>query len=106
MGEVWETVARDLMDELDVGEEAVDAFELARDCGFDVVPGAQNGRGRLIGDRVIQIDASTSALAQRCQVAIELGRWALFRFGEEICEEGARYVGLALMLPRHCGCVT
>jgi len=95
----WEQVACALYDELGSPEAPLSALELARDCGFDVLGGLR-GRSRLVGDRIIQIDETVHPAAQHAQVARELARWGLLRFGLRSGEEASAHVAAALLLPR------
>lgn len=99
MTQEWEEVARNLLEEKGNPLAPIDAFELARDCGFDVVEGESGRRSMIVGNQIIRIDPDLPGEVQRYEVACCLGRWALYRAGLDSTPEGGEYVGLALMLP-------
>lgn len=76
----------------------VDAFELADLCGLSVRPWWR-AQGALVHDE-IRYPARARFVRQHGVVAHELGHWALARADEEDCEDSARYLAGALMLPR------
>jgi hypothetical protein len=98
MVDEWESVGLDLYARLGSPRAPLNAFELARDAGFDVVGGLR-GRARLVGDCMIQIDETTHVSAQHWQVARELGRWALWCAGMPLSDDAADHVASALLMP-------
>lgn len=99
--DTWEGIAADILGETGCDDGlAVDAFELAACCGLDVRtwrrPLAMLDRV----DRTIWVSDRVRRERQHMSVAHELGHWALTRAGEPDSEDGARWIGGALMLPR------
>lgn len=93
----WEGLAAELLDATGCDEPPVDAFELAACAGF-VVRAAS--RAALDSERrVIHVDIRARSERQHMGVAHELGHWLLRRSGAD-SEDGARYLGGALLLPR------
>jgi hypothetical protein len=97
MYRTWMGVAERLRAELGVEPgEYEDPRVLAALCGLRLAP------ARMIGAAIygpaIYYDAAAPVAERRLLVAVELGRWALQRAGLPSIEEGARQVGLALML--------
>lgn len=94
-----EGIARDLHDSTG-GLLPVDAFRLAQRCGFVLRPWAK-GRAELHRHTsTIWYPAKARHSRQHGTIAHELGHYGLWRAGLEDCEESARYLAGAIMLPR------
>lgn len=96
--EIWEGVADGLLRATGLDQPPQDAFALASCCGIDLRPWERSG-GRLDGD-VLFYPGAARLQRQHGVVAHELGHWALDWAREDQSEQGANYVGGALMLPR------
>lgn len=92
-----EGIARDLHDATG-GLLPVDAFLLAQRCGFTLRAWAK-GHAEL-RETTIWFPAKARDVRQQGSVAHELGHFGQRRAGLEDCEESARYLAGALMLPR------
>jgi hypothetical protein len=91
--------ARSLLAETSLDHPPQDAFRLASACGLTLVP-APGNRGAL--DFVtmrLTYPARTRRVHQHGVIAHELGHFALDHYGEVQSEDGADWVGAALMLP-------
>lgn len=97
MHETWEAIAQRLRLALGIGDdEAEDPRVIAALCGLRLAPSRMVGAA-LYRD-AIYFDAAAPLLERKALVATELGRWALLRNQLPAIEEGARYVGLMLVL--------
>lgn len=93
----WEGAAAELLDGT-CTSTPVDAFALAAACGLKVrVGGARVAR---LDGNVIHIAPKMCSPHQHMGVCHELGHFALARHGLEDSEEGAKYIGGALLMPR------
>lgn len=96
--EEWEGAASELLDAT-CTTPPVDAFKLADACEMTVRP--WSGRGAMWdGDTTIKLNMRARRERQHGQLAHELGHFALRRARIDDSEEGARWVGGALLLPR------
>lgn len=77
----------------------VDAFALARACGFEIRAAPDVVRAERRED-VILLDPRMRPERQHMQVCHELGHFTLERHGLPDTEASARYVGGALLMPR------
>lgn len=96
--ETWEGVAASLLQATGLDDGPVDALDLAALCGLTLAPTCGN-RGELVGN-VLRYNTKERPTRQHAVVAHELGHWALQWAGEDDSEQGATYVGHALLLPR------
>lgn len=96
--ETWEGVAASLLEQTGLDDGPVSAIDLAALCGLTLSPSVGN-RGELVGD-VLRYNTKERPTRQQAVVAHELGHWALRWAGEDDSEQGATYVGHALLLPR------
>lgn len=94
----YEGIARDLLERTGTDDPPVDAFVVADAWGFKVeaanAPSLDLDRARILvplGGRPERVHMS---------IAHELGHFGLIRAGAENVEDGARYIGGAVMLPR------
>lgn len=93
----WEGVAAALLSETCLDDPPVSALQLAAMCGLRVHLG---GSGASLAGGVISAPAKVATTRLHGLIAHELGHWALARYDEPDSEEGASYVGGALMLPQ------
>jgi hypothetical protein len=97
MQRMWDSVAQRLRLALGIGDgEAEDPRVIAALCGLRLAPARMVGAA--IYNGAIYFDAAAPLADRKLLVAVELGRWALFREDMPAIEEGARHVGFALML--------
>lgn len=97
MQRMWDSIAQRLRLALGIEEgEAEDPRVIAALCGLRLAPARMVGAA--IYNGAIYFDAAAPLADRKLLVAVELGRWALFREGIPAIEEGARHVGFALML--------
>lgn len=94
--EDWEGAAAELLDAT-CTTAPVDAYALAAACGFDVRHWSSAGAARE-GD-TIKVNPRVRVVRRHGLIAHELGHFALERARLEDTEQGAKYVGGALMLP-------
>jgi hypothetical protein len=95
----WEGVARDLLERAGADDPPVDAFVVADCWGFAIE--ASPGPSSLdVEARVIRVRASERPERRHMSVAHELGHFGLIRAGLPNEEDGARYIGGAILLPR------
>jgi hypothetical protein len=93
----WDSVAQRLRFALGIMEgETEDARVIAALCGVRLAPARMVGAALYRG--AIYYDAAAPKAERRLLIATELGRWALLRAELPTIEEGARHVGLVLMI--------
>jgi hypothetical protein len=95
----WEGVARDLLERANAEDPPVDAFDLADCWDFSIEVGAR-GADVDLEKRLIRLTTHARRERQHMLVAHELGHFGLWRAGMANTEDGARYIGGAIMLPR------
>lgn len=100
----WEGVARDLLERAGADDPPVDAFEVAACWGFKIEPAAIATSSIDMDRRVIRLNVRARHERQQMSVAHELGHFGLVRGGLANDENGARYIGGAMLLPRAAMC--
>lgn len=95
----WEGIARDLSEATANDEWGVDAFVLAKCCGFNIV--ASSSPRAVLDEEAGEIHVDLSMHPRKLHIAIahELGHWGQRRAGMPDTELGARYIGGGLMMP-------
>jgi hypothetical protein len=94
-----EGIARDLLERVGADDPPVDAMVLAECWGFAIEHGERRA-GVDLAQGLIRLNLSMRSERQHMAVAHELGHFGLARAGEKDSEDGARYIGGAIMLPR------
>lgn len=97
----WEGAAAALLEDVGADDQALDPRAIAYACGLRLLPTMdRSGLGACMVGTVIRYPAAARPVRQAGVVAHELGHFALDRAGEEQSEQGAAYVGAALLVPR------
>jgi hypothetical protein len=96
----WERLGGELHAEFAGGETSVNAFNVARAMGFDVVPGLRASRSQRIEGLIIWVDETQHHRHQHAAVAIELAGWAIRSRDLPVTAEAREQVAAALLLPR------
>ena len=93
----WESAAAEILSAT-ATSAPVDAFALAKACGYEVKPFAGRGAERR-GDKIF-VNMKMRPQRQHMSITHELGHHALERHEIEDSEWGAKWAGGALLLPR------
>jgi hypothetical protein len=98
--EEWEGIARDLLERSGADDPPVDALVVADCWGFAVLQATGAIPSIDPVGRVIRVNLDQRAQRVQMDVAHELGHFGQQRAGVPDLEEGARYIGGAILLPR------
>lgn len=93
----WEGVARRLLEDMGV-DEPLDPRLIARAYGLRLVPALR--REACWSGSTIRYPAGVRATRQAGVIAHELGHYGLYRYDQEQSEQGASFVGAAVLVPR------
>jgi Zn-dependent peptidase ImmA (M78 family) len=95
----WEGVSADLTDEIGY-DPPVDAFVVAACCGLQVEAWSRKGAVLDRERATIRVNTAERSTRVHMSIAHEIGHWAQVRAGLADEEEGARWIGGAILLPR------